>query len=63
LQRIATVKGAPNPKIVQPKQEPIERTSEAQAKYDAEQTDWHLRMGKQHKKYNPEGVTVWEARA
>jgi hypothetical protein len=61
LQRIATVKGAPNPKIIQPKPEPISRAPEEQAKYDEEQHSWHLRMGIQHQKYNPEGLRAKEA--
>ncbi|HEX3747613.1 MAG TPA: DUF1376 domain-containing protein [Bryobacteraceae bacterium] len=39
----------------------VPRTPEEQAKYDAEQRSWHLKMGKQHPVYNPEGKTVLEA--
>ena len=41
----------------------VHRTPEEQAKYDAEQREWYLRNGIQHKDYNPEGLTVKGASA
>jgi hypothetical protein len=61
LQRIAAVKGTPNPKIFQQKPVPVERTPEEQEKYDEEQRAWYLNAGIQHRIYNPEGLTVKEA--
>jgi hypothetical protein len=61
LKALAVVKGSPNPTIVRPKAAPIVLTPEEQAKYDSEQRDWYLRMGRQHKLYNPEGIKSKEA--
>lgn len=63
LQRIAAVKSAPNPQIIQPKPEPMVRTPEEQARHDSEQRAWHLRMGIQHQTYNPEGLRMKEVSA
>jgi len=61
LQRIATAKAPPQIQGFQPREKPVERTPEQQAEHDAKQREWHLRMGKQHPVYNPEGITAKEA--